>query len=66
MHDAAIVPGNELAGLPPVLVGQVGMDGEDVQFLDQRASFVVRHADDVFRVIAEIDVAARFGMRADD
>ena len=43
------------------------MDGERVQFLDQRAAFVVGHADDVFRVIAEKQAfAPGFGMRAHD
>ena len=67
VHHAAVVPHDQLAGPPAVLVGEVRMDGERIQLLDQRAPFVVRHALDVFRVIAEVQaLAAGFRMRAHD
>src|SRR4030095_1968671 len=67
VHDAAVVPGDELACLPAVLVGEVGMDGERIELLDQLPSLVIRHADDVLGVIAEIDaLSPRFRMGADD
>src|SRR5688500_16708915 len=65
VHHAAVVPDQELAGLPAVLVGEIRMDGERVQLLDQRAPGVIRHAENVFRVIAEIEAfAPGLGMRA--
>src|SRR4029434_10531476 len=51
MHNAAIVPSDELACLPAVLVGEVRMDGERIELLDQLPSLVVGHADDVLGVI---------------
>src|SRR4029450_13073750 len=67
MHDAAGGPGDALARLPAVLVGEVGMDGERIELLDQLPSFVVGHADDGLGVIAEIDaLPPGFWMGADD
>ena len=67
MHQAAVVPDDQLVRLPVVLVGEVGMDGERVELVDQRAAFVVRHADDRLGVVAEVEAgAAGLGMAADD
>src|SRR5205085_10017365 len=62
MHETAVIPNDQLAGLPAMLVGEIGMNGKRIQLLDQRPSFGVRHADDVLRVIAEIETLA-MGLR---
>ena len=50
-----------------MLVGQVRMDRERVQLLDERASLRVGHSDDVLGVIAKVEaLAAGFRMRPDD
>src|SRR5438093_10347581 len=45
MQHAAIVPDDQLARSPPMLVGEIGMNRERVQRLDQRPPLVVRHPD---------------------
>ena len=66
MHQASVIPYQQLAGFPAMFVSEIGMHGERVQCLDQRPSLGVTHADDVFGVIAEIQtVTKRFGMRPD-
>src|SRR4051812_45803552 len=67
MHEAAIVPNDELPWQPPMLVREVLVHHELVDFLDQGSPFVIGHAEDVLRVIAEEDtLPPRFRMRADD
>jgi hypothetical protein len=67
MQEAAVVPDDELVRPPAMLVGEVGVHRQRVQFLDERAPFGVRHADDVFRVVSEIETfASGLRMHAND
>src|SRR5262245_17404971 len=50
VHQAPVVPDDELARRPAMFVGEIRMHGERVQLLDQRAPLVVVHADDVLGV----------------
>src|SRR5258708_7884822 len=67
MHHAAVVPYDQLARLPAMLVREIRMNGESVELLYERASLRVGHADDGLRVVAQVDaLAAGFGVRPHD
>src|ERR1700745_3037921 len=63
MHRAAIVPDDEVADGPAVLVDELRLRREGDQLLDQRPPLLDRPADDVRSVRGEIEAgAARGGM----
>src|SRR5258708_37722983 len=67
MHHAAVVPYDQLARLPAMLVREIRMNGESVKLLYERASLRVRHAGDGFRVVGQGGaLAAGFGWRPQD
>lgn len=67
MHDTSVIPHKEFVWLPAVFVGQVRMNGKGVQFFDPRSTFVIRHAEDVFRVVTEEQtLSPGFRMGPDD
>jgi hypothetical protein len=41
MHHATVVPDQQLARFPAVLISEVGMNRERVQLFDQRAPLVI-------------------------
>src|SRR5690606_19737539 len=66
VQRAAIVPDQEVARTPLVAVDVLALRRERVQLLEQRAAFVLRPADDVGRVRADVKALAAILARAHD
>lgn len=67
MHHASVIPHEEFVWPPAMFVGEIRMNGKGVQFVDPRAAFFIRHADDVFSMVTEKQtLSASFGMGPDD
>jgi hypothetical protein len=68
MHQTAIIPNHDIAGLPFVAVLEFLLSRMFEEFVEQRQGFVFRHADNLFNA-DRVDVdrlAACFRMRSDD
>jgi hypothetical protein len=67
VQHAAVVPQQQFALGPAMLVRQVGVNDHGVEFLNQHTALVVGQTEDVFRMVAEIDAfASGFRVRAND
>ena len=53
MHYTSVIPHEQLVWLPAVFVGEIRMNGKNVQFIYPLAAFFIRHGDDIFGVVAE-------------